>query len=73
MAPVGTYTAPAKDWLDPPLSLNAVPVGICRSPKRTIPAVGPPIGAVKLTIALPFIVTVAQSLPVLEVKTKVTP
>jgi hypothetical protein len=55
------------------VSLNEVPNGMLRSPNMTIPAVGPVVGGVKLSVAPPLIVTVGQELPLFFVNTSVTP
>src|SRR6266852_4139575 len=71
-APPAKLIAPARYWFAPPLNLNVVPVGILRSPKITIPAVGPDLGGVKLTVAFPLMVAVGQLSPVFFVNTSVT-
>src|SRR5215217_2019155 len=58
-SPFGRYSAPPNTWVAPPSNLNTVPAGALRSPKNTIPAVGPEVGAVKLTLAPPLIDAVA--------------
>src|SRR5437870_1552439 len=57
----------------PPLTLKVVPKGISRTPKTTMPAVGPVVGAVRLTFAFPLMVAFAQLLLDFDVKTSVTP
>ena len=51
------------------MNLNEVPGGILRSPYITTPAVGPELGAIKLTIAPPLIVeedAIREGIAVLE-------